>query len=230
MKMHDSLRRLLAVVLILSITFLPGGNAQGQIPILNLITGAVKKVIRAIDLQVQRQQNKVIWLQNAQKVLENQLSKLKLEEISEWSEKGRELYDGYFRELWQVRNQIATFQKVKTIIQRQLELASEYSRAWNLLKQDRNFTPAELEQMYRIYSGILDESLKHLDQLYLVTNSLAAQMSDGKRLELINASATGLEQTLTDLRSFNKRNFGLSIARAADLNDAKVLKQLYGIE
>ena len=31
-------------------------------------------------------QNKTIWLQNAQKVIENQMSKTKLTEISGWTE------------------------------------------------------------------------------------------------------------------------------------------------
>ena len=52
-----------------------------------VVKAAVKKVIKAIDLQIQRLQNKTIWLQNAQKTLENTLSKLKLDEISDWTEK-----------------------------------------------------------------------------------------------------------------------------------------------
>ncbi len=62
---------------------LPKG-ADAQIVIGQVLGETVGRVIRAIDLEVQRMQNQTIWLQNAQKALENQLSKLKLTEISDW--------------------------------------------------------------------------------------------------------------------------------------------------
>lgn len=202
---------------------------QSHAIVWKLVTEAAKKVLRAIDLQIQRQQNKVIWLQNAQKTLENTMAKLRLGEISEWTEKQRKLYDDYFQELWRVKNAISTYHKVKEIIEGQLQLVQEYNRAWNLLKQDKHFSAGELQEMYRKYAGILDESLKNLDQLFLVSNSFATQMSDGKRLELIQTTADELETNTRDLRSFNERNFRLSYSRARDAAEAEYLKKLYGL-
>lgn len=219
--------KFIAVLLLLS-TIIPARQANAQI--IEVIRGAAKKVIRAIDLRIQRQQNKVIWLQNAQKELENTISKLKLREISEWTEKQRKLYDDYFKELWQVKNAITTFQKVKQIMERQLMLVSEYKRAWDLLRKDPHFTAAEIQKMMQIYTGILDESLKNIDQLILVTNSFSTQMSDGKRLELISSAGTGVEGNLTDLRLFNNRNFRVSVSRASSINQAELLKKVYGIK
>ena len=208
---------------------LPVYRSQAQIPIIDIIKAGVKKVIKAVDLQIQRQQNKVIWLQNAQKTLENAMSKLKLNEISEWTEKQRKLYDDYFQELRKVKNAIATYNKVKVIINRQLQLVDEYNRAWRLLKQDKHFTDKELNYMYGVYSGILDESLKNLDQLFLVANSFATQMTDGKRLELIETADNNMEKNLTDMRRFNNRNYRLSIGRADDIRQAEILKKIYGL-
>lgn len=222
-------RKIIAVLLII-VTMLPTTHVSAQIPILDIIKGAVKKVVKAMDLQIQRQQNKVIWLQNAQKTLENAMSKMKLKEISDWSEKSRQLYDDYFKELWRVKNAISTYKKVRDIVARQLQLVEEYKRAWGLLKQYGNFTPLELDEMFRVYSGILDESLKNIDQLFLVTNSFATQMTDGKRLELIQTTSEHLEENLTDMRSFNNRNFRLSLSRAKDLKEAQQLKQIYGLQ
>lgn len=211
------------------IMLLPTTDTSAQIPILDIIKGAVKKVIKAIDLQIQRQQNKVIWLQNAQKTLENTMSKLKLDEISEWSEKSRKLYDDYFKELWKVKNAISTYKKVKEIVNRQIMLVNEYKQAWNMLRQDKHFTPEEIDEIYRVYTGILDESLKNIDQLFLVTNSFATQMTDGKRLELISNTGDNLETNLTDLRSFNRRNYRISVSRASDLQEAEQLRKMYGL-
>jgi len=59
------------ILLVVVMTVWPGSNANAQIPILEIIKAAVVKAIKAADLQIQRLQNKTIWLQNAQKTLEN---------------------------------------------------------------------------------------------------------------------------------------------------------------
>jgi len=220
-------KRWLAITLMFCL-MAPAVQVKAQI--IDFITGAVKKVIKAADLKIQREQNKVIWLQNAQKALENEMSKLKLKEISDWSEKQRRLYDEYFRELRKVKAAISTYRKVREIIATQLTLANEYKRAWGLLSRDDHFNDGERDQMYRVYSGILEESLKNLDQLMLVTSSFSTQMSDGKRLELIEQAGRNLERNLLDLRRFNNGNFQLSIGRARNMKEAQVLKQLYGVE
>ncbi|ULT38459.1 hypothetical protein KRR40_25440 [Niabella defluvii] len=80
-----------------------------------VVKAAVKKVIKAIDLQIQRLQNKTIWLQNAQKTLENTLSKLKLDEISDWTEKQKEQYRKYYEELAKVKAIISYYQRIRDI-------------------------------------------------------------------------------------------------------------------
>lgn len=200
--------------------------AQG---VAGVIAGGVKKIIRAVDLKIQREQNKVIWLQNAQKTLENAMSKLKLTEISQWTEKQRALYDDYFTELRKVKNAISSYQKVKSIVQLQVHLVGEYKNAWSLLSKDKNFTTAEKNEMYRIYSGIFDESLKNIDQLMLVTNSFTTQMSDGKRLELIGMAGKNLETNLTDMRSFNNRNFRVAANRSYELSQTESIRKVYGL-
>jgi len=224
------IRKMVIAIIVMLAVAVPQRQAQAQIPIIDIIKAVAKAVIKKIDLQIQKKQNKVIWLQNAQKTLENTMSKLKLDEISDWSKKQRELYDQYYKELWRVKNAISTYSRVKNIVSRQLQLVEEYRHAWNLLRQDKHFTEAELGEMYRVYSGMLDESLKNIDQLMMVASSFRTQMSDGERLELIRQAEGGLEKNLTDLRSFNNRNFRLSIARASGQVQAEVLRKLYGIK
>lgn len=224
------MKKLTTIIAMLLLLSMPAHRSQAQIPIIDLITGAIKKAIKAMDLQVQRQQNKVIWMQNAQKVMENKMSKLKLDEISGWVEKQRKLYDDYFKELWKVKAILSTYSKVKEIIGRQLRLVEEYKHTWNLLRQDDNFSPNELDEMYRVYSGILDESVKNMDQLLLVTNSFQTQMTDGQRLELIQATGVRIEKNLSDLRSFNNRNIGLSLSRAESRGEIQFLRKWYGLQ
>jgi hypothetical protein len=208
---------------------LPFQQAKAQIPVLEIIQQGIKKVIVAIDLKVQRLQNKTIWLQNAQKTLENQMSKLKLEEISDWVEKQRKLYDDYFQELWKVKTALSYYYRVKEIIERQVQMVTEYKAAWAVFQQDKNFSVDELDYMYSVYTGMMDESLKDLDQLMLVINAFATQMSDGKRLEIVNNVADHLESGLTDLKEFNSQNKMVSIQRSVERGEIDYIKKLYGL-
>ena len=226
-----SMKKILIIIgIALSISIAPVQHTNAQIPILEIIKAAVKKVIKAVDLKIQRLQNKTIWLQNAQKTLENKMSKLKLTEISDWSKKQKELYAKYFDELWKVKNVISSYQAVRDIIKKQVQLVQEYSKAFNLSKQDKNFTGDELNYMQKVYTGILDESIKNIDQIQLVINAFATQMTDAKRLEIIHAAGNNIEQNITDLRQFNQQNIIISLQRSKEKNDIDVVKKLYGIE
>ncbi|MBP8113714.1 MAG: conjugal transfer protein TraI [Chitinophagaceae bacterium] len=207
---------------------LPVKETQAQIPIVDIIKAAVKKVIKAADLQIQRLQNKTIWLQNAQKTLENKMSQLKLNEIRDWVQKQKKLYEDYFEELKKVKSAIANYKRVKDIIEMQVAMINEYKGAWALFRQDKNFTADELEYMLNIYTGMMDESMKNIDQLFMVVNAFATQMADAKRLEIINGVADNVQQQLLDMKEFNSQNKMLSLQRASEKGEIEYVKRLYG--
>lgn len=208
---------------------LPKG-ANAQMAVLEVIKAGVKKVIKAVDLKVQRLQNQTIWLQNAQKVMENQLSKLKLTEISDWTEKQKNLYSEYYEELWKIKSAIAYYKRIKDLTLKQVAIVDEYKWAWGLFNKDKHFKPEELEQMQKIYKGILDESIKNLDMIILVVNSFKTQMTDAKRLELINDAVNKMDGNYSDLKRYNQENIQLSIQRSRSLDETVKLKEIYGID
>ena len=199
------------------------------LPILEIVKAVTKKVIKAIDLRIQRLQNKTIWLQNAQKQVENVLSKLKLDEISDWTQKQKDLYKGYYEELAKVKSIITYYQRIREITKKQTQLVQEYERACNLFKQDTHFKDSEIQYMERVYTGILEESVKNIDQIFLILDSFATQMSDLKRLEIINKAADQIDGNYDDLTMFNQQNILLSLQRAKTEADVNQVKQFYGI-
>ncbi len=199
------------------------------LPILEIVKAVTKKVIKAIDLGIQRLQNKTIWLQNAQKQIENTLSKLKLNEISDWTKKQHDLYKDYYEELQKVKSIITYYQRIKEISTKQTRLIEEYERAWSLFKRDESFKASELEYMEKVYDGILGESMKNIDQIFLIIDSFTTQMSDLKRLEIINKAADQIDLNYNDLRLFNQQNVLLSLQRAKTDADVNKVKQFYGI-
>lgn len=194
-----------------------------------LIKEAIKKVIKAIDLRIQKLQNKTIWLQNAQKKLENTLSKLKLDEISNWTQKQKDLYKNYYDELMKVKSIITYYQRIRDITQKQVRLVHEYERAWSVFQKDNHFNVDELVYMQKVYSGILNESMKNIDQIFLILDSFTTQMSDAKRLEIINTAADQIDANYDDLMLFNRQNVLLSLQRAKTKNDVDAVKKFYGI-
>src|SRR5690349_10071919 len=118
-----------------------------------IIQEGITKVIKAIDLKIQRLQNKTIWLQNAQKAVENTMSKLKLEEIATWVQKQKDLYQNYFDELWKVKDIITYFYKVREIEQLEVNMLKGYHQAVAAIGKDSHFTPKELSYMLQVYSG-----------------------------------------------------------------------------
>ena len=169
--------------------------ASAQDPIIEVIKAGIKKAIVAVDLKIQRLQTKTIWLQNAQKVIENAMSKLKLDQITDWVQKQKDLYQEYFDELWKVKDVLSYYHRIKEITQQEIS-----------------------------------ESVKNLDQIALVINSFTTQMTDAKRLDIINKAADVVQQNYDDLQQFNSQNIRVSMQRSKDEHDIDVVKQLYSLQ
>lgn len=217
---------LLCLLLLISTTMRPAVAAPP--PIFGAIKAAVKAAIKAIDLKIQRLQNKTIGLQNAQKEIENTLSKLKLNEISDWAQRQRDLYKQYYEELMKVKSVISYYERIKEITAKQVKLLNEYQSAWSLFQQDTHFNDEELDYMQKVYSGILGESLSNMDQILLILESFSTQMSDAKRLEIINEAADRIDTNYDDLMRFNRQNILLSLQRAKTKKDVDWVKRFYG--
>ena len=221
---------LMPTSLIVLMVSLPIENANAQVAVIEVIKAGVKKVIKAVDLKIQRMQNETIWLQNAQKVMENQLSKIKLTEISDWTEKQKELYSKYYLELWKVKGVITFYKRIKEVTTKQVFLVDEYKRAWNVAKQDQNFSQQELIYMYDVYSGILKESAKNLDEILLIIHSHKMQMSDAKRLEIINIAADRIDENYSDLKEFTNQNILMSVQRSKSRQQIQDVQNLYNLQ
>jgi hypothetical protein len=206
-----------------------GLQSNAQIPVISVITTLVKKVINAIDLEVENLQNQTIWLQDAQKTLENAMAQLQLDGITGWVQQTKDLYSEYYKELSTVKQIIADYDKVKQIIKLQENIISEYNSAYSKFKQDKNFSSSEITYMYNVYSGIINESLNNVNQVLLVVNAFVTQMNDAGRMNIINTAAVNMQKNYNDLKQFNNQNIQMSIQRSIEKNDYQTVKQLYGL-
>ena len=216
----------LACLLITGLSTAPTSKSQAQVEI---ILDIIKAAIKAADIAVQKVQNATIDLQNAQRALENALSQTELGDIAGWVQKQKDLYQDYFKELWEVKTIISEYKQVSDIIAKQKQLLSDYKQAYHLVQQDKHFTSSELNYIYAVYSGIVGESAQDLDQLLTIVESFTVQMSDEQRLKIISNCATNIEREVTDLRKFNNQLILTSIQRSKDQSDLGAIRQLYGL-
>jgi hypothetical protein len=222
-------RIVLPISMVVVLTVLPEQKVSAQFVISTVLNETVGKVVRAIDLEVQKAQNQTIWLQNAQKTIENQLNQMKLSQIAGVNQQQTNLFTQYYNELFTVKTIISDYEQIRNITLEQEALVKEYQSAWSLTQQDKHFSASELQYISTVYSGILKASVNNLDQLMNLVNSFKTQMSDGKRMDLIKKTSKSVDQNYSDLKMFNDENIMLSLQRAQDENDIQATKNLYGI-
>ena len=197
--------------------------------ITSIIGEGITKVIRAVDLQVQRFQTQTIGLQEAQKTLENVMAATELDDIRDWVQRQKDLYGEYFAELQQVKTVITGYHKIKDAIQRQETILQLYQQGLARFRQDGHFTAIELAHIESVFTTLLNESEQNLDQLLKATTALTFQMTDQQRLATVDRAADGIDRNYRDIQTFTQQNQLLSLQRAQDENDYQTLLKLYGL-
>jgi hypothetical protein len=207
---------------------LPAGRADAQI--IDAIEDIIKAALMAVDLGIQKVQTATVNLQDAEKALENAMAQTQLGDITSWVQQQKDLFSGYYQELLQVKNALASYDKVVSMIDKQAQLVKDYQTAWAAIQKDNHFSAQEISYIGNVYSGILNQSIENLKQLDMVITALVTQMSDGSRLAIIDGAGARIDQNYSDLHQFTQQNVLLSIQRSTDANDLNEVKLLYGLQ
>ena len=205
-------------------------SAAAQIPVVGIVTEAAKKAVMAIDLYVQQLQTETLQLQEVQKELENQMHLNELSAITGWLQQQKDLYAGYYQELWQVKTIISDFTRVAEMLSKQGQIAVAFKQMQTAMSQDGHFSAAEVGVMTSTLSGIVNASVRNISALELAIQSLVTQMHDADRLRIIDEAGDGVDRNYADLQEFYQRSLLLSLNRARDQQDIAATKALYGVE
>lgn len=216
-------------MLLAALVFSAAPTLKSRAQLIDIIREALIAAIKAADIAVQKVQNATLDLQNAQKAVENSLSKLKLGQIGDWEQKTKDIYSEYFDELKKVKTAISSFKAITGIISQQSQLVAEYKQTFSLIKQDKHFSSSEIDYIYGVYTGIIAESLKSLDQILLVLTNYSLQMSDAARMKIIKQASLDIERDTGDLRNFNNQNAQVSLQRSKDQQEISTVMSLYGL-
>jgi hypothetical protein len=195
-----------------------------------IIDEVIKAAIEAVDLGVQKVQNQTLIIQDAQKELENVMAQLHLQDITGWVKQQRDLYSGYYQELWQVKNAIGAYGQLKGIVEKQIRLVLDCRRAYLLAEADAHFSAVEVGEIKRVLDGLLTESGKNIALLEQVLKAFVLQMNDADRLGLLSEVSRRIDSSYGALRVFTQQNSVLSLHRSKSAADAEAVKGLYGIK
>jgi hypothetical protein len=219
------------LLVLLAVGSLAPQKSDAQIlDIISIINAAVKKVIVAADLEVERLQTQTIGLQNAEKELDNTMQQTKLADIANWVQQQKDLFGEFYQELWKVKNALSTYERVKDMIEKEGQIVSGYKQVWSALQQDKHFSVDELSHMNAVLTGIMNQSVANLNGIYMVINAFVTQMGDADRLRIIDEAGGNIDRNYSDLAQFNQQATLLSLQRSKDAGDEAVTKALYGIQ
>ena len=139
--------------------------------------------------------------------------------VKDISEGNFDLHKLFLDDLLKASPAVQKYQKVADIINCELQIISEYGNAYNRFKQDDNFSPDEIIYIGKVYSKLIDESVKGLSDLTTVITDGVLRASDDERFNQIDKLDAEMKDRLHFLRYFNNNTTILALQRARERND-----------
>lgn len=140
------------------------------------------------------------------------------------------LHKTFLDGLLEVSPTVKKYRKVGDIINFQISIVKEYKAAYRRFSNDGNFTVKEMGYLSNVYANLFNQSVKNLDALTTVITANKLRMSDDERLKAIDNIYEDMQDKFVFLRHFNNNTTILALERARERNDAKSLKDIYGIK
>jgi hypothetical protein len=132
--------------------------------------------------------------------------------------------------LYAVNPAVRNYKRIPMIINYQLVLMKEYKRAYNRFRRDPNLTAGELRYLESVYSYLVKQSLRNIDELTMIITASKLRMSDDERMRAIDRIYFDMENKLSFLRYFNNSTQLLALQRAKEKGDVITSQKLYEIE
>lgn len=125
---------------------------------------------------------------------------------------------------------VRDYKRIPMIISYQGQLMKEYRRAYRRFTDNHDLTASELRYLESVYTYIVNQSVKNLEELTMVVTAFKLRMSDDERLKAIDRIFLDMENKLSFLRYFNNSTQMLVMQRAKEHSDVKTMKRLNAIE
>ena len=149
--------------------------------------------------------------------------------IKSISEGNYSLHQLFLDGLMAVNPSVRNYKRIPYIIDYQKLLIKEYKNAYGRFKQDKNFSPQEIEYVANVYNFLFQASLRNIDDLVMIITATKLRMSDDERMRVIDRIFYDMQSKVIFLRGFNNSTQLLAIQRARAANDVRTLNHIYGL-
>ena len=140
------------------------------------------------------------------------------------------LHQVFLDGLFMVNPSVAKYKRIPIIIRYQSMLIKEYKLAFNRFRNDPNLAPDEVIYLERVYSYLVKQSLRNLEELTMIVTANKLRMSDDERIQAIDRIYFSIENKLSFLRDFNYTTQILVVQRTKESSDVGSVKKLYEVE
>ncbi|NCU05735.1 MAG: TerB family tellurite resistance protein [Chitinophagaceae bacterium] len=148
--------------------------------------------------------------------------------IKDLSSGNFKLHKNFLDALMEVSPAVKKYRRITDIINYQVLIVRRYKEAFNRFKEDKAFTVKEITYISKVYSSLFDESIKSLDELFMVITAGKMRMTDDERLQAIDRIHARIEDQFLFLETFNSSTSYLSLQRKAEQTEINLSKRIYG--
>ncbi len=149
--------------------------------------------------------------------------------VKDLSQGNFNLHKTFLDELMEVSPAVKKYKRIADIFKYQLRITKEYKAAYNQFREDKQFTPEEIEYVGKVYSNLFNETLKSLEELAMVITAGKLRMSDDERLQAIDKIYETVVNQYSFLNEFNNNTAILSLQRKSEQAQIEMSRRIYGI-
>lgn len=140
------------------------------------------------------------------------------------------LHQVFLDGLFAVNPTVRDYKRIPMIIEYQALLLKEYKRAYGRFRDDGNLTASELRYLESVYTYLVKQSVRNLEELTMIVTASKLRMTDDERLKAVDRIFLDMESKLSFLRYFNNSTQLLAMQREREKSDVTTIESLYELK
>jgi hypothetical protein len=140
------------------------------------------------------------------------------------------LHRDFINRLKNVNPSIRKYAKVADIIAYQVKIIKQTKSTIQQIRETKQFTEAELDHCKQVFGNLLDECMKNVEELILVTTSGKLEMKDDERLKRIDGLYADVQDKYSFACAFSEDMGLLAVQRLGEQMGIHRSKLLNGIK
>lgn len=146
--------------------------------------------------------------------------------VRDISEGSFKLHEVFLDGLWLVSPTVRHYWKIPEVIAMEVALVKTCHGTLAQFNRRGNLSAADIRYLREVYDGLIERSLRNVDDLTSLITDHAMRMSDAERLSGIDRIYEDLREKLSFLKDFNTRVTLLDLQKKEARDDARTLSQL----